>query len=139
MLAEITIPSTSSPRAVFCLVGIVYFIVCGIICSRGMQGWLTCLVLFIVGLVILGIFTPSKGEFGSTGIPSFTEQHKDSRGNYVNHDYVYEREEKTTYYMHNPQNPNRVNPWFFHPGCLWQAPLIICLLGLFAFFTGAHR
>ena len=147
MLA-LSIPSVSSPRAVFCVVGIIYFIVCAVICFRGIKGWLTVFSLFLLGLVILGFLTPSKGEFGSRGIPSFSEQFEDN-GKYVNNEnldeYVftkYKAEKQRTssiYFMHNPKNPNRISPWLFHPGCLWQAPLIVFLLGIFGFATGANK
>ena len=89
-------------------------------------------------------------EFGSTGIPSFSEQTDFyDRGDYVNNEnldeYVftkYKAEKQRTssiYFMHNPKNPNRISPWLFHPGCLWQAPLIVFLLGIFGFATGANK
>jgi len=125
MLAEISIPCTYSPRAVFCVVGIIYFLICAGICFQGVRGWLTVLTLFLIGLVILGFLTPSTGEFGTRGIESFTEE-----------TYLLN---PPTYYMHNLSNPNRISPWIFHPGCIWQAPLIVFILGIFAFGTGAGK
>jgi hypothetical protein len=153
MLA-VSIPTTGSPRSIFCLVGIIYFIVCAIICFRGIKGWLTVFSLTLIGMMAVSYLTPNPfgGEFSTIGIPGMTEQFK-YRDKYVgvnefvrntNHpdlirslyeDMTY----KSIYAMHNPDYSNYISPWVFHPGCLWWSPLAVFLLGIFGYATGAGK
>ena len=64
MIAEITIPDIWSMRAAFCIVGIIYMVVClMIVGTRGFGGWATVLSLWVCGVIILMIITPDPVGF----------------------------------------------------------------------------
>jgi hypothetical protein len=146
-----SIPTTGSPRAIFCLVGIVYFVICLILCFRKRGGWLTVLCLSLIGMMLVSFFTPATGEFGRNGSLGMKHQFK-VEGKYVDVDeYVrnsgpeavkrryQDMTYRAIYWMHNPDNPYRTSPWLWHPDCLWWSPLMAFFLVPVVFFMGIRR
>jgi len=162
MLAEITIPDIWSLRSALCVVGIIYMVVCFyIVGTRGFGGWATVLSLWVCGVIILMIMTPDPVGFDGPkdGWSALEPRVFNDRGESVdlkslmnerNYDEgmiikKWDGDKIAGYHidyevfaMHDKQaDCFYINPFIFHPTCLFWCPLfIVFLTGSSWFATG---
>lgn len=153
MIAEISIPEIWSMRAALCVVGIIYMVVCFFIVGiKGLRGWANVLTLWVIGFVFLMIVKPEcvsydgpqdgweclqsrvfNREGHSVEFRSLMGEICVGRGSTIN-GYDIDHE---VYAMHDPQAPGLyINPWIFHPGCLFWSPFIIVIITAGGWFVG---
>ena len=161
MLAEITIPDIWSMRSALCIVGIIYMVVClMIVGARGFGGWATVLSLWFVGIVLLTIVTPDPVGFDgqkdgwyameprvfdddghSVDLKSLMGVTTSGRGWSPNDDYIrgYHTDHQV-FAMHDKQaDCFYINPFIFHPACLFWCPLFIAILTGSSWFVDGNK
>lgn len=153
-MEEINIPmSLWSPKAAFCVVGIVYLIVCFVLGARSPNSFFLVAVLAAVGLFVLEVATPNplKAEDGSSllvhrvynndghsvnlkslmGVTTtgrmWSPNGDTIRGYHVDH-RVFAMHDKSAACLY-------INPWIFHPGCLFWCPAIVALIFTFVWIS----
>ena len=158
MIAEITIPEIWSMRAALCVVGIIYMVVCFLLVGiRGLRGWANVLTLWAVGFVFLMIVKPECIGFNGPQdgweclrTRVFSDEGKSidlkdlmgaSAGEYGYYkDGIKYNFEPEVYALNDPQAPGfYINPWIFHPGCLFWCPFIVAIITAGGWFVGDDK
>ena len=157
-MEEINIPmSLWSIKSAFCAVGVVYLIVCFILAARSKNGFFLTMVLASVGLFIVTIAEPNplKAEGGSdllvhrvyndaghsVDLKSLNSENLAGRSWSPNDDTIRGYHvDRRVFAMHDKSAACLyINPWIFHPGCLFWSPAIVCLVFTFVFISGNKK
>jgi hypothetical protein len=149
MLAT-NLPDIWDPKAVYCLVGIVYGIICFWMADKSIKGWVKVLNMMCIGFIILWVVAPTEED-------SFPDQAngdwwghtwEDRNGNLISPTEIIGKSgvwydahfgEDVPKRIYNMHVNGKISPKLFHPACLIWSPGFALVLALFGGITGMNK